>query len=284
MRRIAIAIVMVSAAVVGGCEARNLDPDAGGSGSLGGLGGAGVGGAGAGGAGGSVCFYCGEPPLLSDFEDPTVATIVRYGSPPRNGYWYTYNDGTCTQTPTPGDPNMPYVGQAPPTGAPIAALGTLSLHAMWSGCTTWGAGIGAELNVPISTDGAIYVGPKRPYDLTAYAAITFWARGELGSARSLKIKLPMRATTSIENGGTCDEEIRGVGMCGDDWGEVFVLPAADSWKQFTIYFSEVAFRQDGWGAEIPWDPKDVTSIRIESVTLGATYDFWLDDIYLIRLR
>jgi len=51
MRRIAIAIVMVSAAVVGGCEARNLDPDAGGSGSLGGLGGAGVGGAGAGGAG-----------------------------------------------------------------------------------------------------------------------------------------------------------------------------------------------------------------------------------------
>src|SRR6185436_19813941 len=123
MRRIAIAIVMLAVAVVGGCEARNLDPDAGGSGSLGGLGGAGVGGAGAGGEGGSVCFSC-EPPLLSDFEDLAGATIVRLGSPPRNGYWFTYNDGSpsCTQTPTPGDPNMRYVGQAPPTGVPNAGM------------------------------------------------------------------------------------------------------------------------------------------------------------------
>ncbi len=281
MRRIAIAIVMLAVAVVGGCEARNLDPDAGGPGSLAGLGGAGVGGAGAGGAGGTVCSSCGEPPLLSDFEDPAAATIVRYGAPPRNGFWYTYNDGTCTQTPTPGDPNMPYVGQAPPTGVPNAGLGALSLHAMWSGCTTWGAGIGAELNVPISTDGAIYVGPKRPYDISLYIGITFWARIEQGSDALLRFKLPTRATTSIENGGLCDEEILGVGKCGDHWGVNFTLPANGGWKQVTVRFIDIAFGQEGWGAETYFDPRDVTSIQIQSVDAGRTYDFWIDDVYLV---
>ena len=137
--------------------------------------------------------------------------------------------------------------------------------------------------MPISTDGAIYVGPKMPYDLTAYAAITFWARGEPGSADELRIEFPTRATTSIENGGRCDEEILGVGMCGDDWGESFKLPPNGNWKQYSpIYFSDIGFYQEGWGAVVPWDPKDVTSIRIQSTVPGATYDFWLDDLYLIR--
>jgi hypothetical protein len=276
---------MFAALALAGCEARNLDPDAGGSGSLAGLGGAGVGGAGAGagGEGGPVCSGCVAPPLLSDFEDLAGATIVRYGDPPRNGFWYTSNDGSpsCTQTPAPGDP---YVGEAPPTGVPNAEMGSLSLHGFWSGCTTWGAAIGADLNVPISTDGAIYVGPKRPYDLTDYAGLTFWARGEPGSEGHLRLEVPMRATTERENGGSCDEEIVGVGRCGDDWGEEFSLPANGSWKQFTIFFSDVPFFQEGWGAIVAWDAKEVTSIRIRSVTPGVTYDFWLDDMYLVRLR
>jgi len=279
-------IAMFAVMALAGCEARNLDPDAGGSGSLGGAGagrvGVGGAGAGAGGEGGSICFGC-QPPLLSDFEDLAGATIVRYGDPPRNGFWYTSNDESpsCTQTPAPGDP---YVGEAPPTGVPNAGMGSLSLHGLWSGCTTWGAAIGADLNVPIATDGAIYVGPKRPYDLTDYAGVTFWARGEPGSERHLRVELPMRATTQRANGGSCDEEIVGVGQCGDDWGEEIALPANGSWKQFTIFFSDIPFFQEGWGAIVAWDPKDVTSIRIQSVTPGVTYDFWLDDLYLIRLR
>src|SRR5206468_3802100 len=67
----------------------------------------------------------GEPwadDLLSDFEDTTAALVVRLGWPPRNGFWYTFNDGsrTCTQTPKPaaqataaGAKPATYVGATP---------------------------------------------------------------------------------------------------------------------------------------------------------------------------
>ncbi len=41
---------------------------------------------------------------LSDFEDTAAATVTASGTPPRNGYWYTYNDmsATCVQKPANG--------------------------------------------------------------------------------------------------------------------------------------------------------------------------------------
>jgi len=267
-RRSSIAIVVLAlpALALVGCGARALDPDTGGRGGLGGAGGTGV----------------IDPPssLLSDFEDIAAATIVHDGYPPRNGYWYTYNDATpCTQVPTPLDATMTYIGQPPPAGTPNPSLGLLALHGSWSGCTTWGAGIGADLNVPV-TAGATYLGPKAPYDLTMYTGVTFWAMATPGSDPALRFKLPMRATTRLEDGGICAESE--TNKCSDDWGEQFTLPANGGWKQFTVRFSDPGFHQEGWGAVFPWNPTDVTSIQIQSVDKGEVYDFWLDDIYLTR--
>ena len=47
-------------------------------------------------------------------------------------------------------------------------------------------------------------------------------------------------------------------------------------------FTDVGFRQEGWGALFDWNPADVTSIQIQSVDKAETYDFWIDDISLLR--
>ena len=47
-------------------------------------------------------------------------------------------------------------------------------------------------------------------------------------------------------------------------------------------FSDPTFQQEGWGAVFPWNPRDVTGIQIQSVDKGEAYDFWIDDMYLLR--
>jgi hypothetical protein len=219
-----------------------------------------------------------DPPisLLSDFEDPALAVITSYGG--RNGVWYTYNDGSpgCTQTPAQGAPYLPTAPPAPSTGL----SGGLALHAVWAGCTTWGAGVGADIAVPV-VDGGSYTGPRVPYDVSAYGGILFFAMATPGSDNHVRFEVAMSASTSIADGGTCDEAVVGAGKCGDQYGHVFSLPVNGSWQPLTIRFADTAsFKQEGWGAPFPWNPRDVVGVRIQSVDAGETYDFWLDDLYL----
>jgi hypothetical protein len=74
------------------------------------------------------------PPMISDFEDIAGATVVQQGSPPMNGYWYAYDDGSlgCNQIPRVGDP---YRGEPPPT-LRQGTIGALALHAVWKACET----------------------------------------------------------------------------------------------------------------------------------------------------
>jgi len=254
------------------CDARSLVPDAG----------TGTGGGGGAGAGGTRVVIDSWPnDLLSNFEDLAGATIVRAGSPPRNGYWYAYADGspTCIQS-----PDGRYVGEPPPVPPPQTSggfAGSLSLHGLWSGCTTWGAGIGADINTPVVPDGEVYLGPKVPYDLSLYSGITFFAMAAPGSDTRLRLKVLTRTTTRSEEGGACDESTIGAGKCGDHYGELFDLPGNGTWKKVTVTFSEAAFRQEGWGAWFPFVPRDVMGIQIQSVDLSETYDFWIDDMYLL---
>src|SRR4051812_45045243 len=91
---------------------------------------------------------------LSDFEDTAAATVTASGTPPRNGYWYTYNDmsATCVQMPANGGV---YVGETPTTASP-GPSGGMALHAQWNTCSTWGAGVGADLNQPMVAGGGTY--------------------------------------------------------------------------------------------------------------------------------
>jgi hypothetical protein len=258
------------------------------------LGGAGCGGSSAtGGSGGSTGGggTSGGPTVaagdeISDFEDVAAATVLMQGG--RNGYWYTYNDdnpkgtdSTCVQDPPSGPqmtPPVTYFGTEPPTKAPNTT-GSLALHGKWTGCSVWGAGIGADLGQP-AQDGGTYTGPKVPYDVSAFKGITFWAMAAAGSDTALRIKLPMTDETKVEDGGICVES--STNKCSDDFGYKFSLPANGNWKQITVRWNDAAFVQEGWGAKFDWNPAHVTSIQIQSQDKNESYDFWIDDMGFIK--
>jgi hypothetical protein len=268
-----------------------------------------VGGVGCGGGGGSTTGTGGmggmgdttvvdSADLISDFEDLAAATVVMAGTPPRNGYWYTYNDdnpkgtdATCVQVPPSGpqllpDPPATYVGEAPTSAPPVTnsatgplPAGSLSLHAKWAGCSVWGAGIGADLGQP-QVDGGTYSGPKVPYDIGAFKGVTFLAMAVVGTDTALRIKLPMTDETKMEDGGLCVES--STNKCSDDFGAKFNLPSNGTWKRITVRWADPTFIQEGWGAVFPWNPAHVTSIQIQSQNKTEAYDFYSDDMYFIK--
>ena len=155
--------------------------------------------------------------LISDFEDLAAATVVMSGTPPRNGYWYTYNDDNpqgnrrdlhpgaeVGAADSPGSArHVRWRGAAdapPATMGQASATGGLSLHAKWVGCSVWGAGIGADLGQP-QVDGGTYTGPKVPYDISAFKGMTFLAMAVVGTDTALRIKFPMTDETKVEDGG-----------------------------------------------------------------------------------
>lgn len=265
------ALMLLAAPIGGGCGGGGGSSPTGGGGSSGGM------------------------PLpedkISDFEDITAATVVNAGTPPRNGYWFAYNDmsPTCVQMPAAMAPYVPDSPSPPPTPSPFG--GGMALSAKWDGCTVWGAGVGADIAQP-AVDGGMYMGPKTPYDISAYKGITFWGMTSTTADNKLRIKVNMRAETKIADGGTgataanfCDEAVVGVNKCSDAWGQTFTLPIAGNWQQITILFADAAkFKQEGWGAVFPWNPADVTGIQIQSqgTEMDQPFEFWIDDIYLIK--
>ena len=52
----------------------------------------------------------------------------------------------------------------------------------------------------------------------------------------------------------------------------------------TVRFSDPTFKQEGWGQPFAWNPADVFGIQFQSTMAAkpALYDFWIDDIYLVR--
>ena len=232
-----------------------------------------------------------EPPwvddLLSDFEDPAGAIVVRLGWPYRNGYWYSFNDASrsCVQVPKPaavaaGTTATTYFGATPPTPSP-GPSGARALRAQWKGCSDWGAGIGADFNAVMNFNGPA-TGPKVPYDLYSWVGVTFWAMAMPNTDVNVRVMLPLRTTLRIQDGGACDEADAGAGRCDDHWGETVKLPATGTWGRITVRFSDATFRQQGSGAAVPWDKSEVIGVQIRSADVGQTYDFWIDDVYLVR--
>jgi hypothetical protein len=214
--------------------------------------------------------------LISDFEEGR-AVVLPLGDPPRSGYWYAYNDGTCLQSPTNSDR---FYASTPAAVAP-GTSGGRALHGSWMRCAAWGAGVGADFNGPI-LDGTVSAAPRTPYNLQPFAGVTFLAMAMPGTDGHLRAKLVMRASTQIPEGGTCDEAILGADRCGDEWNEPFTLPGDGTWKAVTVRFSDSTFKQEGWGQPFAWNPADVLGIQFQSVDLTGLYDFWIDDVMLVR--
>jgi hypothetical protein len=217
--------------------------------------------------------------LLADFEDPTAARLVETGTPVRNGYWFPYNDMEpgCKQTPAIGEPYLP---ARPPKPSP--AGGGLALQGQWNDCDGFGGMAGVHFDQTMGDKGD-YFAPNAPYDLSGYTGITFWGMAVPGSENRLRVRFLTTDETPPERGGTCDTSDH-LGDCEDSFGLRVSLPTDGSWAQVTARFSDAGFTQEGFGRKIIWNPAHVLSLQVRSFYggNGGSYDFWVDDFYLIH--
>jgi hypothetical protein len=277
-------VLLLAGIVAAACSQTGpYDDGAGGTGAGSGGNGVGRGGAGnwtapgPGTGGGDPALNALAVDLVSDFEGDT-ATVALLGG--RNGTWYAYNDGstTCSQTVRPG---APFVPVQPPVASPAPSGGKV-LRAQWADCNIFGAGIGANLCVPVTTNGEDDTGPPRACDLRLYTGLALWARATPGTDTFIRVKLPMLADLNVTDGGWCDETQVGVNKCSDSHGQIVRLPSDGSWRLIRLSFTDPSFKQEGWGAVFAWDPTQVVGIQIQSADVGELYEVWIDDVYLLR--
>ncbi|WP_433927525.1 carbohydrate binding domain-containing protein [Sorangium cellulosum] len=222
-----------------------------------------------GGAGGGEPVGSTDVDLIDDMEDGDGA-IEKVGG--RVGYWYSYNDGTGTQTPPVSTEEM-HVGFLPEALTPPRGQSTMAMHTFGSGFTDWGAGVRFPLNRPEMVALA--------YDASAYTGIVFWARlGDAGAVTTMKVNIS--DTVSEPAGGICDESA-GVGdpdRCYDHWSYDASLGA--EWSQIVIPFEELA--REGWGAEPTAQAIDIAALyAIEfRFAQGEDFDVYIDDISFTR--
>ncbi|KYF61031.1 hypothetical protein BE15_27970 [Sorangium cellulosum] len=207
--------------------------------------------------------------LIDDMEDGDGA-IEEVGG--RVGYWYSYNDGTGTQTPPVYSEAMP-VGFIPEALTPPRGESTMAMHTFGSGFTEWGAGVGFALNGP---DMGLF-----PYDASAYSGIKLWARlGDAGAVTAMKVNVSDKVSEPA--GGICDESA-GEGepnRCFDHW--FYTAPLGAEWAEVVIPFEELT--REGHGAEPTAEAVDITGLyTIEfRFAQGEDFDVYIDDISFYR--
>ncbi len=189
----------------------------------------------------------GRDPLIDDFEDGDTRMPV---SDKRAGYWIAFNDGTGKQ--------KPRVGSVFPSNRIPGSRGAsrFGLHTSGSGFTEWGAVLAAELN------------PRRCYDASAYAGLTFWARGRA----TLRVVAKMTQVVSEEFGGSCVKD------CYDGHGTIRTLTR--DWQKYVLPWEE--FKQRGFGAAVPFDPRSLYSIEFAAPEGQPSFDFWIDDVAFVE--
>jgi hypothetical protein len=229
-----------------------MTPQTGGSGG-GGVGGSGgtSGVGGGGGSGGGVA----PGDMIDDLEDGD-ASIIRGGRPPRVGAWYVYHDTTAAGAMTyPAGPFLPVPGGANGTAFAARFAG--------NGFTTWGAGMGFNLNDAGDGMGG---SSKMVYDASAYHGITFYA----------KANTPMRMRVNFSNhdtdsaGGACT-------VCEDDFGAYVTL--GTDWQSFAIAFADAS--QVGYGTPVAaFDTKTLYAIHFQVAVMP--FDVEVDEIGLTK--
>ena len=193
--------------------------------------------------------------MIDDMEDMDGSILAADG---RVGAWYTYNDTTGTQVPAAGTPDFQMSALTPPRGA----SSNYGANTTGSGFTTWGAGIGFDLN----NDGTA----KQPYDASQYKGITFWAKA--GPTGIKNIRLNVQDAQTAPEGNVCDKTA--TKGCNDHRGTSLSLTA--DWKQFTFTFDSL--KQLGFGMAYPtFQTNKLFAIQFQAGT-KVTFDIWLDDI------
>ncbi|MEM7151717.1 MAG: hypothetical protein AAF799_02700 [Myxococcota bacterium] len=188
--------------------------------------------------------------MIDDLEDGDPLILAANG---RQGAWYTYNDETK------GSEQLPPTPFEPTAGGPGTSL--FQAQTSGTGFTTWGAGVGVDLNNEGDPDGGD--GIRMPYDASAHQGIVFHARGTV----PIRVKLLVEGVVAVDAGGTCEDE------CDDAHGKI--VPLTDEWTQYTVDFAE-AF-QEGWGLEATFDPATLMSVQFQ-VGAGMDFDYAIDQV------
>lgn len=220
------------------------------------------------GAGGGEVVVPMDVELIDDMEDGDAAIDEVSG---RVGYWYSFNDGTGTQTPPVYSEEMP-VGVIPEALTPPRGQSTMAIHTFGSGFTEWGAGVGFALN---GLDMGLFA-----YDASAYTGIVFWAKlGDAGAAKAVKVNIPDKVSEPA--GGICDESGEDeANRCFDHWS--YTAPLGTEWAPIVIPFEELT--RDGSGAEPTAQAVDVAGLYAIDFRFaqGEDFDVYIDDVGFYR--
>lgn len=189
----------------------------------------------------------GREPMIDDFEDGDTRMPA---VDKRAGYWIVFNDGTGKQEPRSGSV---FPAHRIPGGRGNSRFG---LHSTGGRFTKWGAVLAAELN------------PRRCYDASAYAGLTFWAKGRA----TLRISAKMTQVVSEEFGGSCVRD------CFDGHGAFRTLTR--DWQKFEVRWEELA--QRGFGTQVEFDPRSLYSVEVQMPQGQPPFDVWIDDVAFIE--
>ncbi len=190
----------------------------------------------------------GDAPLLDDWEENDSVVAPLDG---RGGNWTTYDDGTGKQTPPDKSPLFP---------SRIAGgrgSSTRALHLFGGKFKDWGVTFGAEL------------ANAACYDVSAYAGITFIAKGP----GAVKVGLQMIDVQDVKYGGLCKTD------CYNTHRKVVEL--SKSWKEYTVRWEELHQLYTA-GPPLAFDPTRVRFLDFGIDPEHTPYDLWIDDVSFVK--
>lgn len=120
----------------------------------------------------------------------------------------------------------------------------------------------------------ISFGLGAPYDASAYAGLSFWAKVDPGTSSVVRVALPDKDTAP--DGNLCTET--GPNACYDHYGGRVTLTT--SWTRYEVRFSQ--FTHGSWGrGGTGFDPSTVYEVLFQ-MQEGATFGYWIDDVAFVK--
>jgi hypothetical protein len=130
------------------------------------------------------------------------------------------------------------------------------MHTSGGKFTKWGALLAADFS------------PRRCYDASAYAGLTFWARGR----GSFNVVAKMTQVAPGEFGGSCTHD------CYDSHRATITL--SNRWQEQRVTWAEL--KQKGFGQALPFDPRSLLSLEFTVGPEQTPFDFWVDDVRFLE--
>jgi hypothetical protein len=202
-----------------------------------------------------------DPLLIDDMEtdDGFGWTCETEG---RAGSWYLYDDETAGTREPEGFPS-PF---------PLREIdaprdrNTRAIYVKGGGYTGFGGGVGTTL-VPGNLAQATF------WDASAYAGVSFWARGE--GTLFFQTVLAQTRAAGDEYPGLCEPTL--ALNCSDSYVSN-AITLTDAWTEYVVPFA--ALKQEGWGQPVPWT-YDLNALEFRWVT-DEDFEFWIDDVRFVE--